>query len=164
MLPSSTSGDKDLLCFIAWLIFVVAVIALWSYVLGYSSPAKAQTRYASPDLSEYYAALKQPDNPSVSCCGWADAYYADKTDSCGPQDEVDCALVAIITDERPNTMTLPDGRTLVRPPIPVGTRISIPQNKLRRPAIVNPTDHNIVFVAYPGGYTRVYCWEPAALI
>jgi hypothetical protein len=137
----------------------ILIVALFGWTL-----AQAQTRYAAPDLSEYYASLKQPDNPSVSCCGWADAYFAEQTDSCGPQDEVDCALVAIITDTRPNTLVLPDGRKIERPPIPVGTRISIPPNKLRRPAIFNPTDRNIVFVAKPGGYTRVYCWEPAALI
>ena len=31
-----------------------------------------------PALREWYRELKQPDNPHVSCCGEADAYYADK--------------------------------------------------------------------------------------
>ena len=29
-------------------------------------------------ISQWYRALKQPDNPVMSCCGKADAYWADK--------------------------------------------------------------------------------------
>jgi hypothetical protein len=152
----STEAGTYRLC-----VLFVGIICL--VILGVSL-ACAQTKYASPDLSEYYASLMQPDNRTVGCCGWADAYYADQTDSCGPQDGPNCALVAIITDTRPNKLTLPDGRVLERPPIALGTRIPIPPSKIRRPAIHNPTDHNIVFVAKPGGYINVYCWEPTPLI
>lgn len=115
--------------------------------------------YGAPDINDWYAGLKQPDHPSVSCCGWADAYYADRVDECGPKDAADCALVAIITDTRPDTLTLPDGRVLNRPHMPPGVRVSIPASKIRKVPSENPTDHNIVFVAQNG---YVFCWEPAA--
>lgn len=137
---------------------VMIVVAMWATL------AWGQTRYASPDLSEYFASLKQPDNPSVSCCGWGDAYEAEKTDQCGAGDGPNCALVAIITDTRPDTRKLANGEVINRPHIPVGTRIAIPPNKLRKPAIFNPTDANIVFVAVREGGNLVYCWEPASLI
>src|SRR5215471_6799363 len=30
-----------------------------------------------PEIRQWYQALMQPDNPAVSCCGEADAYWAD---------------------------------------------------------------------------------------
>ncbi len=30
-----------------------------------------------PGIREWYQALMQPDNPAASCCGEADAYWAD---------------------------------------------------------------------------------------
>jgi hypothetical protein len=144
--------------------FIAILLAILIVILFGWTLAQAQTRYAAPDISEYYASLKQPDNPLMSCCGWGDAYFADKTDSCGPQDGPNCALVAIITDDRPDRLELPNGQVLTRPHLPVGTRIAIPPNKLRKPAIFNPTDTNIVFVAVRESGNIVYCWEPAALI
>ena len=32
---------------------------------------------ANADLKRWYQDLKQPDNPAASCCGEADAYWAD---------------------------------------------------------------------------------------
>jgi len=32
---------------------------------------------ANADLKKWYQDLKQPDNPVASCCGEADAYWAD---------------------------------------------------------------------------------------
>jgi hypothetical protein len=130
--------------------------------------AAAQTKYASPDLSEYYTSLMQPDNPKSSCCGDGDRYFADKTEACTAEDLAivpSCAIVAIITDDGPNVFDVPDGqggtRTIKRPPIPVGTRIPVPASKVRKNPIPNPTDRNIVFT---GTSLYPYCWEPAALI
>ena len=36
-----------------------------------------QWETVNPEIREWYQALMQPDNPSVSCCGEADAYWAD---------------------------------------------------------------------------------------
>ncbi len=107
--------------------------------------ALAAADYGGADLSEYFRTLTQPDNPSASCCGEADAYYADDvdTDALGN-------MVAIITDTRPNG---PRNRV----PVPVGTRIVVPPSKLRRPAIPNPTDHTLIFLS---ANQTVYCYEP----
>jgi hypothetical protein len=83
-------------------------------------------------------------------------------DECGPKDGVDCALVAIITDTDPDVLVLPNGVKLTRTHIPVGTRIAIPKNKIRKPAIPNPTERNVVFVRRGSGSDEVYCWEPVA--
>lgn len=34
-----------------------------------------------PQIREWYQALMQPDNPAASCCGEADAYWADSSKS-----------------------------------------------------------------------------------
>ena len=115
-------------------------------------PASAADLYAAPDLNDYYASLMMPDNPRASCCGEGDAYFADES-------EVDANgnLVAIITDTRPNNRPLPDGRTISRQPIKPGTRFVVPQSKIRKRPIPNPTDHTIIFIG-PG--FNVLCYEP----
>ncbi|MPZ19518.1 MAG: hypothetical protein GEV06_16600 [Luteitalea sp.] len=136
---------------------IIAATALALVVLiAVASELAAQERQGIPDISLYYESLRQPDNPYASCCGEGDAYYADKVEQCTVLDGPDCALVAIVTDERPNTVVLPH-RTITRAHIPAGTRIPIPRNKLRRMPSENPTDHNVVFV---GGGMFVLCWEP----
>ncbi len=113
--------------------------------------------YQHPDVQDWYLMLRQPDNPVASCCGGKDAYYADKTEECGPYDYIPayyggCALVAIITDDR----VIPG-----RPPFPVGTRVPIPRSKIRLHPSANPTEHSIVFM---GGQKQVYCYEPLPLM
>jgi hypothetical protein len=87
-----------------------------------------------PEIAAWYRSLKQPDNPDVSCCDEADAYWADSYEV-SPTGQ----YIAIITDER----DVP-GR-VVRP---VGTRVLIPQHKLKFDQ-GNPTGHGIVFLAAP---------------
>ena len=36
-----------------------------------------QWELVNPEVREWYQALMQPDNPAASCCGEADAYWAD---------------------------------------------------------------------------------------
>ena len=45
-----------------------------------------------PQIRQWYQALMQPDNPAVSCCGEADAYWADSFEVDGDK------YVAIITE------------------------------------------------------------------
>ena len=47
-----------------------------------------------PSVSKWYKSLMMPDNPTISCCGGADAYYADLFENDGDR------YVAIITDTR----------------------------------------------------------------
>lgn len=93
------------------------------------------------------AGLMQPDNPSASCCGKTDAYWADEIHV------RDGKTYATITDDR----IVPG-----RPPIPVGTEVEIPDRKLKweqggKP-IGNPTGHSIVFLSAGGA---VFCFVQA---
>lgn len=96
-----------------------------------------------PELDQWYAGLMQPDNPAVSCCGKADAYWCD--DYYAKDGKAYCR----ITDDR---------KVLGRPDVPVGTEVEIPPYKLKweqggRP-IGNPTGHTIVFLSPTG---HVFC-------
>lgn len=140
---------------------IVIIIAISFLIAGVS--ARADDKYAAPDLSEWYASLMQPDYPKSSCCGAGDAYFADRTEECTPADPKDCALVAIITDDRPDQRTLANGEVIHRYPIANGTRISVPRSKLRKHPEPNPTDHNVIFVSISEDGYGVYCWEPVVL-
>lgn len=94
-----------------------------------------------PEHDEWYRSLMQPDNPAVSCCGLADAYWADEVHV------VDGKTYAVIQDDRDNAM-------LGRPPIPNGTRVLIPNNKLKYDR-GNPTGHGVVFMR---GADTVFCY------
>lgn len=130
-------GVVSIICTLAMLfIFVVCLLI---------RPAGArdlgQWEGSDPQISAWYRNLKQPDNPNMSCCGDADAYYADiaETDSDGD-------LVAVITDERPD-------EPLGRPHIAPGTKFKIPKNKIKWDQ-GNPTGHIVLFVGGGG----VYCY------
>lgn len=145
---------------------IIAVVIIFC-IAGLFSCAQG-AEYQAPDEEVWYATLKQPDNPNTNCCGWGDAYYADKTDECRPSDVPgnggECALVAIITDTRPDERDYvrQDGSTIkiTRPHRDVGSRVAIPKEKLRKHAVENPTDHNVVFV---NANDFVFCWEPVGL-
>lgn len=74
---------------------------------------------------QWFESLMQPDNPTASCCGEADAVEADDFD------RENGHYVAIVTN----------GRGIVA----TGTRISIPDAKLKWDK-GNPTGHGIVFI------------------
>ena len=92
-------------------------------------------------IREWYQALMQPDNPAVSCCGEADAYWADSYEVDGDR------YVAIITDPRPDA-------PLRRKHIEIGTRIVVPNHKLKYDQS-NPTGHGIIFLSVSD---FVYCY------
>lgn len=72
----------------------------------------------NPEVREWYQALMQPDVPNASCCGEADAYWADEIHV------KEGKTYATITDDRPDE---PRGR----PHVAIGTEIEIPTNKLK---------------------------------
>ncbi len=92
-----------------------------------------------PELNEWYAGLMQPDRPTVSCCGEADAYWCD--DYYARDGNAYCK----ITDDRVVAR---------RPSVPVGTEIEIPGRKLKWDR-GNPTGHSVVFLSSGGA---VYCF------
>jgi hypothetical protein len=85
-----------------------------------------------PAISRWYRSLMQPDNPSVSCCGEADSYFCDETYENG-------RVVCIIADDR-------DNKVLRRKSIANGTRIEIPDHKLKFDQ-GNPVGRGVVFLS-----------------
>jgi hypothetical protein len=92
-------------------------------------------------VRQWFQSLMQPDDPHLSCCGEADAYWADTF-------EVnDGHYVAIITDDRPDA-------PLLRPHRDVGEKILVPNNKIKWDE-GNPTGHGIIFIGSGG---QVFCY------
>ncbi len=118
------------------IVTVCFMILMWLYIAGVR-PALAHDDDRAHD--EWYAGLMQPDNPSASCCGLADAYWCD--DYFARDGKAFCK----ITDDRLINK---------RPPIPVGTEIEIPEWKLKHDR-GNPTGHAVVFLSSGG---VVYCF------
>ncbi len=119
---------------------ICVVIAV--FAVGFAH-ARGNGQWPDDGISQWFRTLMQPDHPSVSCCGEADAYWADSY-----RVTTEGQYVAIITDERPD-------EPLRRPHIDVGTEIVIPQEKIKFNQ-GNPTGHGIVFI----GYGQLYCYLP----
>lgn len=111
------------------------------FVCGVSARDSGQWENTDPAIREWYQSLMQPDVPTASCCGEADAYWADEIHVRGGK------TYAKITDDRPDE---PRGR----PHVDVGTEFEIPDNKLKWDR-GNPTGHAILFLSR-GGY--VFCF------
>ena len=88
---------------------------------------------SDPVVREWYQGLMQPDNPSASCCGEADAYWCD--DYFARDGKAWCR----ITDDRPD-------EPRHRPHVDIGTEIEIPPHKLKWDR-ANPTGHGVVFLS-----------------
>jgi hypothetical protein len=99
-----------------------------------------------PEYNEWYESLKQPDNPTASCCGVADAYWADKLFV------KDGKTYAVVTDDRDDAM-------LGRPHVDIGTEIEVPDTKLKWDR-GNPTGHAVIFLGRGGwgGSPYVFCF------
>jgi hypothetical protein len=143
---------------------LTATVALISFIAilcltGTFAHAKHYIANADPEIAEWYKQLKLKFDTSFgprtqSCCGAADAYWCDQlgTEAVGNGDTVSTCF---ITDDR----EVP-GRT----PIPMGTKIYIPNDKFNTNAQElggNPTGHSIVFIASDG--VNVYCFVPGTL-
>jgi hypothetical protein len=92
---------------------------------------------------EWFNRLMRPDNPHITCCGLADAYWADSYEVKGDE------YVAIITDTR-------DDRPLGRLHIENGKRVAVPNTKIKWDR-GNPTGHGIIFIGYGG---EIYYYLP----
>lgn len=94
-----------------------------------------------PVVSRWFRSLMQPDNPTISCCGAADAYYADDFENDGDR------YVAVVTDTR-------DDAALGRHHVAPGTRIIVPNSKLKVDS-GNPTGHGVIFLS---SSDTVFCY------
>lgn len=120
------------------LIFAIALVLLWIF----HAQARDNGQWATDnDISQWIRSLMQPDNPMISCCGDADAYWADSFKV------KDGQTIATITDTR-------DDDPLGRPHRPFGTEFAIPDYKMKWDA-GNPTGHGWLFLSYDG---QVYCY------
>jgi hypothetical protein len=126
----------------------ILIRTVWAAVFVLSickAPARdlGQWDAVDPAQRQWFNELKQPDYPFLSCCGEADAYWADSYEVEGNQ------YVAIITDAR-------DDIKLRRAHIEAGTRLAVPNSKIKWDS-GNPTGHGIIFIGY---LSQVLCYLP----
>ena len=103
---------------VAWPGALKCALAILFMLLPAFARDNGQWENVDPVISGWIRGLMQPDNPLISCCGQADAYWADGVEI------KDGQVIAIVTDTRPD---IPLGR----PHIPAGTRIVVPPHKLK---------------------------------
>ena len=111
----------------------VGIIILLAWISAALAHDDGQWRDSDPAVRKWFQELMQPDAPSSSCCGEADAYWCDGYSARG--DKAYCT----ITDDR-------DDAPRHRPHIVVGTEVEIPSYKLKWDRS-NPTGHGIVFLS-----------------
>lgn len=128
------------------MLVVAAVLALLGWIAPAGAHDNGQWDGSDPAIREWYRGLMQPDNPSLSCCGTADAYWCDAIKV--RQGKTYCT----ITDDR-------DDKPLGRPHLAIGTEFEIPNHKLKFDRS-NPTGHAIIFVA---GGAHVLCFVQGTL-
>jgi hypothetical protein len=126
----------------------ILIWTVWAAVLVLSiskAPARdlGQWDGVDPLHRQWFNELMQPDNPNVSCCGLADAYWADSYEVKGDQ------YVAIITDTR-------DDKPLGRTHIENGKHVAVPNAKIKWDS-GNPTRHGIIFMGF---HSEVLCYLP----
>lgn len=127
---------------LALAITVMAAILIWLYSVNLSRGRDlGQWESGDPAVREWYQGLMQPDVPTASCCGEADAYWCDDVHV------RDGKTFCKITDDRPDE---PRGR----PHVDLGTEYLIPDTKLKWDR-GNPTGHSVVFLSR-GGW--VFCF------
>ncbi len=117
-------------------------VAIITAALACAAPAQARDngQWGDGPLAQWYRSLMQPDNPTMSCCGDADAYQADDwTAHSGG------SLDATITDARGNA-----GHK-------VGETFFVPAAKVKWDA-GNPSGHAVLFLSIGG--SAVFCFVP----
>jgi hypothetical protein len=78
----------------------LAVIFVGGCLAGSDARGLGQWKSNDPRLSQWFRGLMQPDTiPPVSCCGEADAYWADQV-RVGPDGEVIATITAIEANAR----------------------------------------------------------------
>lgn len=124
------------------IVFIVLLVAFGlAFIATGFSRDLGQWENSDPETKEWYETLMQPDNPAVSCCKEADAYWADDVHVRGGK------TFAVITDDRPD-------EPRKRAHVDVGTEVEIPDYKLKWDK-KNPTGHGIVFMSSAG---YLYCY------
>ena len=144
MLHRGTTTEKSTIpkSTLAWIGGLICAVAMLFMLLPSFARDNGQWENSDPEISGWFRGLMQPDRPRISCCGEADAYWADGMEI------KDGQVIAIITDTRPD-------EPLGRPPVPVGTRIVVPPHKVKWDS-GNPTGHIVIFL---NSYNReVYCY------
>lgn len=126
---------------LAWFAFMVALAFALDLISFASAHDDGQWGNADPAVRAWYQSLMQPDVPTASCCGEADAYWADEVHV------RDGKTYAVITDDRPDAL-------LKRPHVAIGNEVEIPNNKLKWDRS-NPTGHGVVFLSREN---YVYCF------
>src|SRR5258708_5003803 len=106
------------------------ILALLTLTLPVAARANGQWENQPVYLRQWFQKLMRPDNPVMSCYGEANVFEADSFEIRSDQ------YVAIIRI------------------IPEGTRISVPNNKVKWDN-GNPTGHGIIFMGNAG---QVYCY------
>jgi hypothetical protein len=114
--------------------YLLLLLAFGSSAFARGTPNSEQWADVPPNVRQWFQSLTQPDDPSMSCCGEADAFEADTFEVEGDH------YVAIITD----------GKGVFES----GTRIPVPNPKMKWDA-GNPTGHGIIFI---GPQKQVYCY------
>jgi hypothetical protein len=127
-------------CSTAWRLSLLAPCLLLLTATARSRDL-GQWENTDPKIREWFQALMMPDIPTASCCGEADAYWCDEIHVRNGK------TFCNITDDRDNIK-------LRRTPVPIGTEVEIPDNKLTWKD-GNPTGHSIVFLSTAG---YVYCF------
>ena len=121
---------------------VLIILLLWTGFSHVNARDLGQWENNDAVTKQWYQSLMQPDNPSVSCCGEGDAYWADDVHV------RDGKTYVTVTDDR-------DDMKLGRQHIDIGTVIEVPNNKLTYKD-GNPTGHNILFVMYTSRYVLCF--------
>ena len=131
-IPKSTLAWTGAICAVAIVFMLLPAIAR----------NNGQWENSDPVISWWFRGLMRPDHPLSTCCGEADAYWADSVEI------KDGLVIAIITDTRPD-------EPLGRAHVPVGTRFVVSPEKLKWDR-GNPTGHIVIFLNVIDG--TVYCY------
>lgn len=123
---------RSVLAFFA-LLWVACFLVAVCVATGAFARDLGQWENSDPATREWFQTLMQPDVPTMSCCGEADAYWADTVHVRGGK------TYATITDDRPDA-------PLQRPHVDVGTEIEVPDAKLKWDR-GNPTGHGVLFLS-----------------
>jgi hypothetical protein len=114
--------------------YILLLLTLGSVAFARGTRDSGQWEDSPPNVREWFHSLTQPDDPTMSCCGEADAFEADTFEVDGDH------YVAVITD----------GKGVIAN----GTRFPVPNQKMKWDA-GNPTGHGIIFI---GPHREVYCY------
>jgi len=127
----SVSTARQSLTATTAVVFALAMLVAVVIVRAAQGRDRGQWGDIEQRIGYWYAHLMRPDAPG-SCCGEADAYWADEVKISDGQ------VWAVVTDDRPD-------EPLGRPHIPRGAMIYVPPEKMKSDK-GNPTGHVIVFL------------------